>query len=42
MSARKQSRKWNLTINNPKEKEWTHEKLINTLQNIATMVYYTV
>ncbi|MCM1191058.1 MAG: replication protein [Lachnospiraceae bacterium] len=40
MSVRKQSRKWNLTINNPKEKEWTHEKLINTLQNIATMVYY--
>lgn len=40
MSARKQSRKWNLTINEPVEKEWTHEKLNTTLQGIATMTYY--
>ncbi len=40
MSAKKQSRKWNLTINNPKEKGWTHEKLNTTLQSIASMTYY--
>lgn len=26
MSNRKQSRKWNLTINEPIEKGWTHDK----------------
>ena len=40
MSAKKQSRKWNLTINEPVEKGWTHEKLNTTLQSIATMTYY--
>lgn len=40
MSARKQSRKWNLTINEPIEKGWSHEKLNNTLQEIASMVYF--
>lgn len=40
MSAKKQSRKWNLTINESVEKGWTHEKLNTTLQSIATMTYY--
>lgn len=40
MSAKKQSRKWNLTINDPVSKGWTHEKLNTTLQSIATMTYY--
>jgi len=40
MSAKKQSRKWNLTINNPLDKGWTHEKLNTTLQGIASMTYY--
>lgn len=40
MSVRKQSRKWNLTINNPVTYGWTHEKLNNTLQGIASMIYY--
>lgn len=40
MSDRKQSRKWNITINNPIEKGWTHEKLKTTLQGIATLIYY--
>lgn len=35
-----QSRKWNLTINNPIEKGWNHEKLNNTLQSIGSIVYY--
>lgn len=40
MSNRKQSRKWNLTINEPIEKGWSHDKLKNTLQSIASMVYF--
>lgn len=40
MSAKKQSRKWNLTINHPIEKGWTHEKLKTTLQGIASLTYY--
>lgn len=40
MSAKKQSRKWNMTINNPLEKGWTHDKLKDALQNIASMVYF--
>lgn len=40
MSSRKQSRKWNLTINEPIEKGWTHEKLKTTLQGIASMIYF--
>ena len=40
MSSRKTSRKWNLTINEPIEKGWTHDKLKYTLQSIASMVYF--
>lgn len=42
MSSKKLSecRKWNLTINNPIEKGWNHEKLNNTLQSIATILYF--
>lgn len=40
MSAKKQSRKWTILINNPVEKGWTHEKLKCTLQNIATVIYF--
>lgn len=40
MSAKKQSRKWTILINNPIEKGWTHEKLKYTLQNMATVTYY--
>lgn len=40
MSEKKQSRKWNITINNPIEKGWTHDKLKATLQEIAALIYY--
>lgn len=40
MEDNKQSRKWNLTINNPLDKDWTHEKLNNTLQRISSIIYY--
>lgn len=42
MSDNQQSRKWNLTINNPIDYGWTHEKLNNTLQKIASMIYYCI
>ena len=37
-----QSRKWQLTINNPTDYGWSHEKLNNTLQKISSMVYYCI
>lgn len=40
MSAKKQSRKWTILINNPIEKGFTHEKLKSTLQGIETTTYY--
>lgn len=38
MSAKKQSRKWCITINNPIEKGFTHEKLNSTLQKKGRVV----
>ena len=35
-----QSRKWCLTINNPIEKEWTHEKIKTTLSQFRSITYY--
>lgn len=35
-----QSRKWQLTINNPLEKEWTHERIKEELKKIKSCVYY--
>lgn len=35
-----QSRKWLLTINNPIEKEYTHEKIKSILEKMKTVVYW--
>ncbi len=35
-----QSRKWQLTINNPVEKGFTHEKLNSILASMASVIYY--
>lgn len=37
-----QSRKWQLTINNPVEKGFTHESLQETLSTIKSCVYYCI
>ena len=36
----KQSRKWLVTINNPIEKGFTHEKIIEVLEQFKGCVYY--
>ena len=35
-----QSRKWQLTINNPVEKGFTHEKLNSILASMSSVIYY--
>lgn len=35
-----QGRKWLLTINNPKEKDWNHEKIKLELSKISSIIYY--
>ena len=35
-----QSRKWQLTINNPQQHGWDHEKIKDALQQIKPLVYY--
>lgn len=35
-----QSRKWQLTINNPQQHGWGHEKIKGALQQIKPLVYY--
>lgn len=35
-----QSRKWQLTVNNPQEKGWSHDKLKEALEKFSGMVYW--
>lgn len=40
MDDKKQSRKWLVTINNPTEKGYTHEKLVEIMQQFKSVTYY--
>lgn len=40
MSSDTQSRKWNITINNPKEKNLEHEQIKQILNDLPNMVYW--
>ena len=40
MAKDTQSRKWQITINNPKEKGFTHEKLKEILSQMPSIVYW--
>ncbi len=42
MAKNTQSRKWNVTINNPKEKGYTHDKLKELLTSFRSLVYYVM
>lgn len=35
-----QSRKWLITINNPIEKDWTHEALQNAINELSSVIYW--
>lgn len=35
-----ESRKWQLTINNPEEKDWTHEKIKETINKFKGIIYW--
>ena len=35
-----QGRKWLITINNPKEKDWSHKKIKTELSKISSINYY--
>lgn len=40
MQADSRSRKWQITINNPVEKGYTHEKIVEILKEFKSIVYY--
>ena len=40
MDDKKMSRKWLLTINNPVEKGYTHEKLIDIMGQFKGLTYF--
>mgnify|MGYP001384038887 CR=1 FL=1 len=37
---KKQSRKWQLTFNNPVDHGWTHDKIVEALEDITSVVYW--
>lgn len=40
MAKDSQSRKWQVTINNPQEKGYTHERLKETLAAMKSVIYW--
>lgn len=35
-----QSRKWQLTFNNPEELGFPHDRIVEVLENLAAVIYY--
>ena len=35
-----QSRKWQLTFNNPEELGFSHDQIVEALENLAAVTYY--
>lgn len=40
MNENTRSRKWQITINNPVEKDFTHDKIVEILSDMKSLVYY--